>query len=323
MKAAIVKTSGAIPEYGEFADPGGEEGFEIVELVAAGLHPIVRSLAGGHHYGSSTSWPVIPGVDAVARTVAGDLIYTGFVRPPYGTFAERMAVPKRVRFGLPSEADPVQVAGGVNPGLSSWLPLNARIAERGTLGAVLILGVTGMAGSLAAQHARLLGAPAVVGVGRNPIALQRAAAFGATTVALTGDREADAEALAHALDGAAPSIVLDFLWASAAEATFAALARRGLEEDTANIAYVQIGAVAGPDATVPASLLRSRHIRISGSGAGSASIADVMAQIPVYMQLIADRKIDVPTQTFALSSISEAWIAPAESPRRIVIVPSV
>ena len=68
--------------------------------------------------------------------------------------------------------------------------------------------------------------------------------------------------------------------------------------------------MAGPDAAVPAALLRSRRIRISGSGAGAASIADVMAQIPVYMQLIADRKIDVPAQTFALSSISEAWMAP-------------
>ncbi|HTV92650.1 MAG TPA: zinc-binding alcohol dehydrogenase family protein [Verrucomicrobiae bacterium] len=322
MKSAIVKTLDAVPVYGEFADPSAEEGWELVDLVAAGLHPIVRALAAGRHYGSTGSWPLIPGIDAVARTAAGELIYTGFIRPPYGTFAQRMAVPKKMRVALPSGADPVAIAAGINPGLSSWLPLNARVAELGAIGTVLVLGATGMAGSLAVQHARLLGASAVVGVGRNPVGLGRAAEFGAKTVALTGDRDADAEALAHALDGAAPSIVLDFLWATAAETAFTALARRGLEEDAANIAYVQIGAMAGPDAAVPASLLRSRRIRISGSGAGSASIADVMAQIPVYMQLIADRKIDVPTQTFALSSISEAWVAPAESTRRVVIVPS-
>lgn len=316
-----MKNPGDIPEYGEFADPGVEEGYEMVDLVAAGLHPLARSLAAGGHYGSTGAWPLIPGVEAVARTVAGDLVFTGFVRPPYGTFAERMAVPKKMRVALPAGADPVQVAGGLNPGLSSWLPLNARAAELGAIGTVLVLGVTGMAGMLAVQHARLLGAPTIVGVGRNPAALRRVAEFGAKTVALTGDREGDTEALVHALDGAEPSIVLDYLWAAAAETAFAALARRGLEEDTANIAYVQIGAMAGPDAAVPAALLRSRRIRISGSGAGSASIANVMAQIPVYMQLIADRKIDVPTQTFALSSISEAWIAPAESTRRIVIVP--
>lgn len=321
MKAAALKSPADIPEYGEFADPAAEEGYELVDLIAAGLHPIVRSLAAGRHYGSTASWPTILGVEAVARTAAGDLIYTGFVRPPYGTFAERMAVPKGMRIALPLGADPVKVAGGMNPGLSSWLPLKARVAELGAIGTVLILGVTGMAGLLAVQHARLLGASRIVGVGRNPAALRRAAEFGAKTVALTGDRESDTDALVHALDGAEPSIVLDYLWSTPAQTAFAVLARRGLEEDTANIAYVQIGAMAGPDAAVPAALLRSRRIRISGSGAGSASIADVMAQIPVYMQLIADRKIDIPTQTFALSSISEAWIAPAESRRRIVIVP--
>ena len=83
MKAAIVKIPEAVPEYGEFVDPTLEEGLELVDLVAAGLHPIVRSLADGRHYGSTRAWPLIPGVDAVARTVAGALIFTGFVQPPY------------------------------------------------------------------------------------------------------------------------------------------------------------------------------------------------------------------------------------------------
>lgn len=52
-----------------------------------------------------------------------------------------------------------------------------------------------------------------------------------------------------------------------------------------------------------------------------ASIAAVMAQIPKYMQLIAAHKVEVPTQTYPLSSISEAWTAPADATRRTVIVP--
>jgi NADPH:quinone reductase-like Zn-dependent oxidoreductase len=320
MKAAIVNGPNVAPEYGDFAEPVVDDGFELVELVATGIHNVVRSLAAGRHYGSAGMWPHIPGVDAVARTAGGDLIFTGFIQPPYGTLAERMAVPANIRFPLPSGADPAQVAGGLNPGLSSWMPLNARAAEIGELGTVLILGVTGMAGSLAVQHARILGATDVVGVGRNPVRLEHAAKLGAKTVALTSEREVDAAALVDALNGAAPSIVLDFLWAAAAETAFTALGRRGLEEDTADISYVQIGAMAGPDAAVPAELLRSRHIRISGSGAGSASIAGVMAQIPVYMQLIADRTVDVPTRTYPLSSITEAWIAPASETRRTVIV---
>jgi len=319
MKAAILKSPDAIPEYADFAEPVVDEGYELVELVAAGIHPVVRSLAAGSHYGSTGTWPLIPGVDAVARTAEGALIYTGFVRPPYGTLAERMAVPRTARFALPPNSDAVKVAAGVNPGLSSWLPLNARAGEIDALGTVLILGVTGMAGTLAVQNAKILGAARVVGVGRNLAKLERAAKLGADVVALTADRNADAAAIADALAGTAPSIVLDFLWGAPAETTFTALARRGLEEDRANIAYVQIGAMAGPEASLPSSLLRSRRIRISGTGAGSASIADVLAQVPVYVQLIADGRIQVPTQIYPLSSIGEAWSASIESDRRVVI----
>jgi NADPH:quinone reductase-like Zn-dependent oxidoreductase len=320
VKAAIVKEPGAAPKYGEFADPLVDDGYELVDLVAAGLHPVVRSLAAGRHYGSTGSWPLIPGVDAVARSASGDLIYTGLVKPPYGTFAERMAVPKKMRVGLPRGADPVKIAAGLNPGLASWLTLRERAAQT-ALETVLVLGVTGMAGLLAVQHAKILGARHVAGAGRNPVALRRAEELGATSVTLTGDRDADAAALADALDGTAPSIVLDFLWAGAAEAAFAALARHGLREDAADIAYVQIGAMAGPDAQVPASLLRSRHIRIFGSGAGSASIAEIMRQVPVYVQLIADGKVDVPTETFPLRSIADAWTSASAEPHRIVVVP--
>lgn len=55
------------------------------------------------------------------------------------------------------------MAAGVNPGMASWLPLRARQAEAGPLGTVLVLGVTGMSGFLAAQNARLLRAARVVG----------------------------------------------------------------------------------------------------------------------------------------------------------------
>jgi NADPH:quinone reductase-like Zn-dependent oxidoreductase len=321
MKAAIVTGPGAAASYGDFDDPEAGEGREVVELVASGIHRIVRSLADGRHYGSTGTWPLIPGVDAVARTADGTLVYTGHPEPPYGTLAERMSVPDGFRLPLPPGSDPVSIAGGLNPGLASWLPLTARMQETGALGTVLILGVTGAAGLLATQNAFLLGATGVIGAGRSHAGLQRAAAAGAVTVALTGDQDEDTTSLAAALDGLAPSLVLDFLWAGAAEAAFAALSRRGLEEDTASISYQSIGAMAGPEAAVPAALLRSRSIRISGSGAGSVSIADVMAQLPKYMELIAAGRVEVPTRTYRLSRVADAWTAASHGPARTVIIP--
>jgi NADPH:quinone reductase-like Zn-dependent oxidoreductase len=293
VKAAVLLAPHAIPDYADFDEPRLTPDRELVELVAAGLHPIVRSLAAGRHYGSTATWPQVPGVDAVARTRDGQLIYTGYVEAPYGTLAERMAVPVRMRSPLPANADPVRVAGGLNPGLSSWMPLHARAAQVAALGTVLVLGVTGMAGLLAVQNALALGAERVV----------------------------DAAAIASALGDTAPSLVLDYLWGMPAEATFGALGRHGLDADTADIAYVQIGAMAGPNAAVPAALLRSRRIRISGTGAGSASVQDITAQLPGYMQLIADRRVDVPTVVYPLSRVAEAWIAAADRGPRVVAVP--
>jgi NADPH:quinone reductase-like Zn-dependent oxidoreductase len=321
MKAAIIGGPTQPAAYGDFAEPTTSDGGELVDLVAAGIHPVVRAIASGRHYASSNHWPLIPGVDAVARTATGELVYTGNITTPYGTLAERMAISPGLRIPLPHGADPVQVAAGINPGLSSWLPLTARASEIGTLGTVLVLGATGIAGGLAVQNAFALGATRVVGVGRNRSALAGVADHGATTVALSGDKDADAAAIGEGLAGDAPSIVLDFVWGAPAEATFAALARRGAGDDNADIAYVEIGSMAGADAVVPAALLRSRRIRMTGSGAGSSSISDIVVQLPAYLAMFAAGRVTVPVRTFPLSSAAEAWEAAAAGGKRVVVVP--
>ncbi len=321
MKAAVLRDAGSVPEYADFEEPAVPSGRELVELVAAGIHPVVRSLAAGRHYGSTTTYPLIPGVDAVARTADGGLVYTGFVQSPYGTLAERMAVPAAMKLPLPDGVEPARIAGGLNPGLSSWLPLRSRLSETQALGTVLILGATGMAGLLAVQNARLLGADRVIAAGRDQARLARAAAHGATTVPLLDGRDATAAALAEAIDGTAPCLVLDFVWGGPAEATFVALARQGLDEDDADISYVQIGALAGAEAAVPSALLRSRRIRITGSGAGSASVDTITAELPGYIQMISEGRLEVPVRVYPLSAVTQAWPASAGGGERVVVVP--
>jgi NADPH:quinone reductase-like Zn-dependent oxidoreductase len=321
MKAAVLHSADSVPVYEDFDEPVAAEGSQIVDLMAAGIHRLTRSMATGGHYGSEGVFPVIPGLNAVARTAAGELVFTGSAKPPFGTFAERISSPAAMRFPLPGTARPEAVAAGVNPGIASWLPLQARLAEAGRLGTVLILGITGMSGFLAAQNARLLGASRVVGAGRSRAGLERAAAAGAQTAALTGDRDADVMALAGVLAGDAPGLVLDFVWGAVAETAFQALGRRGFDEDSAEIKYVQIGALAGAEAAVPSSLLRSRKLTISGSGAGSVAAAEIKAQIPRYIELIANGSVEVPFRTFPLSDAAAAWTASAESGPRVVLVP--
>jgi NADPH:quinone reductase-like Zn-dependent oxidoreductase len=321
MKAAILRSADSLPVYGDFEEPPAEAGYQTVGLVAAGIHHNTRSVAAGRHYSRSPVFPVIPGQNAVARTAGGELVFSGSGEPPFGTFAEHFPSPDAMRFVLPAGASPEAVAAGVNPGMASWLALTAHQAATESLGTVLILGATGMSGYLAVQNARLLGAARVIGAGRAAAGLDRAAAAGAHTAQLTGNTDDDAAALAAVLDGDAPSLVLDFVWGPVAETAFQALISGGFRQGAGSTSYVQIGALAGTDAAVPAALLRSRKLTISGSGIGSVPASEIQAKIPGYIKLIADGSVQVPFRAFPLSDISAAWTASAEAGPRVVLVP--
>ncbi|GAB10939.1 putative oxidoreductase [Gordonia araii NBRC 100433] len=321
MKAAVISGPDQQPRYADFAEPVAGDDHRIVDLVAAGIHNIVRARATGHHYSSDGIWPLIPGVDAVARTDDGRLIYTGMVAQPWGTMAQRMAVPTAFGLPLPDGVDPLAVAAGCNPGLASWLPLSMRHAEltaRGAdLGSVLILGATGMAGRIAVDNALTLGANAVVAVGRNTDALARIATDDndqVRTVALTGS--GDADRLGRALDGIAPSTVIDFVWGTVAELTFDAIASL---PGNAEVTHIDIGESAGATARVPGSLLRSRPYTIVGSGLGSVDPATMFDAVAEFIGLIDAGRVRIPYASYRLSDVARAWTA--HGPQRAVVVP--
>lgn len=313
MKAAVITAPDADAVYADFAEPEVSDRAHPMEVLAAGIHPVVRSLAGGRHYGSTGRYPLVPGVDCVARGADGVARYAGFVRAPWGTLAQRIAAPLGVP--LPAGADPVTIAGSLNPGLSSWLPLIRRAREVDGLGTVLVVGATGVAGRLAVQHARLLGADRIVGVGRDAHRLAEVERLGAIAVPLADD---PAE-LVDALAGTAPSIVIDYVWGSAAELVWSALARHGLGDDDADIRHVQIGAQGGARAALPSALLRSRRIAVQGAGAGSVPIAEIVAALPSYMAHLASGEVQAAIRRYPLSDVAAAWSD--RGPDRVVVVP--
>lgn len=318
MRAAVVTTPDTSPVCGVFPEPTVPPGHEPLHLVGAGLHNIVRGLATGRHYSrGQMTYPMVPGIDAVARTGDGRLVYTGYARPPFGTMAEWLVAPFQAE--VPEGADPLVIAAGMNPGLSGWMVLTARRKEMGALGTVLVLGATGMSGSLAVQGALALGAERVIAAGRDPEVLERLRGRGATTVSLAHNGPERMEnALADAVSETSPGLVLDYLWGPVAEAAFAALGRSG-EDTEANTAYVQIGSLAGSKASLPADLLRSRRIRITGSGVGSRSAEEMFAEAPEIMARFADGSLQLPYTAFPLSRVGEAWAHTGRT--RAVVVP--
>lgn len=319
MHAAVVRSFDAPPRFEDFPTPAPAGPDEVlVDVLAAGLHPRVRSTADGSHYTSTGDLPLIPGIDAVGRTADGELLY--FVAPDdaLGTMAEQAVVDRRRAITLPAETDPAAVAAAMNPAMSSWVALRRRAALPAG-GCVLVLGATGNAGQLAVQIARRLGAARVVGAGRDPRRLELLTALGADEViSLDG---ADAE-VADRLGRAAADadVVLDYLWGPVTEAAMPALLTRRAERSRA-LAWVQIGSVAGGDITLPSYLLRAANLTIMGSGQGSVTTAGIVAELPALAAEIAAGTLAVDPLPMPLARVEQAWGAPTAPGQRLVLTP--
>src|SRR5580704_17445281 len=181
MNAAVVHNFRQPPRHTTFAEPVPAEGEKLVNVTAAGLHPIVKALVKGTHYGSSRQFPFVAGVDGVGKLEDGTRVFFGMTRSPFGTFSERALASSFMCLPLPEGVDDVTAAGIANPAMSSWAALTAR-AKFVSGESVLILGATGVAGRLAIQIAKRLGARRVVAVGRNPEALEELKGLGADAV---------------------------------------------------------------------------------------------------------------------------------------------
>ena len=93
MYAAVVTSFDAPPRYREWPEPVAHGGDEVVvEVLAAGLHPRVRSQADGSHYTSTQEHPLIPGIDAVVRDPQGRIRYTVLDDTTLGTMAQRTVI---------------------------------------------------------------------------------------------------------------------------------------------------------------------------------------------------------------------------------------
>ena len=189
MKAAVVSSFGAPPRYEEFSAPAADGDDDmVIDVIAAGLHPRVRSQADGSHYTSTGELPLVPGIDGVGRGADGLLRYFILPDTTMGAMAEHTVIDTRRSIVLPEDSDPIAVAAAMNPAMSSWIALRQRVQFRAGQN-VLVLGATGNAGRMAVQIAKLFGADQIIGAGRGADRLAGLPALGATdTVRSRGRR---------------------------------------------------------------------------------------------------------------------------------------
>src|SRR6201996_3359101 len=110
MNAAVVTSFREPPHYQPFEAPVPAEGEVLADVLAAGLHPRVRTGAAGRHYTSSGTLPMIPGIDGVGRLPDGRLVYFASDDDVLGTMADQAVVAPRRAGELPDGANLAQGA---------------------------------------------------------------------------------------------------------------------------------------------------------------------------------------------------------------------
>jgi NADPH2:quinone reductase len=319
VNAAVVESFSAPPRYTTFANPVAGDKEQLVTVTAAGLHPIVRALANGSHYGSGGELPFVAGVDGVGRLANGSRVYFGSARSPFGTFSELAVTRQDLAFTLPDGLDDTIAAATANPGMSSWVALKAR-AKFVAGESLLILGATGSAGQLAIQIAKRLGARHVVAVGRH-VEADALKALGADSVISLGqEHDALVAALRKEWTETGVDVVLDYLWGKPAEAILEAIARKGLRQSAPRVRFIQIGESAGSTVALPAATLRSSGLEILGSGFGSASTAQIQTSIQEFFASSVQKPFQVKIHRAPLREVESLWNALGDR-ARIVFQP--
>jgi NADPH2:quinone reductase len=318
MKAAVLHEPGGVPRYEDFPDPMPGEGDVVIEVKAVAVENVDRAVTAGTHYAAGrflTEFPMIPGFDGIGTLPDGSLVGFGGMRPPYGALAEKVVVPRGSWAPIPEGIDPAVAA------VQSSAIVGMSVQTAGGLTAgetVLVQGATGVAGRLAVQIARLLGAGRIVATGRDDAQLEEVRALGADAVLNTAVPDEELVRAFTDARGDGYDVVIDFLWGRPTE-----LLLRSLVPDSFAFArptrLVQVGESAGSELTIPASALRTSGVELYGAARNLN--AESMAR--AYQQVVEwtrSGELVFSVERVPLAEIEAAWQRTDLKGRRLVVL---
>ena len=290
-------------------------------MKAAAVENVDKAIAAGTRFAARQFLPELPpivGFDGTGTLADGTLAGFGQPRPPHGALAERTVIPAQNTTRAPEGIDPA-VAVVISSAVTGFA---IRTAAGFTPGeTVLVQGATGVAGRLAVQVARLLGAGRVIATGRNHDALAEVTGLGADAVINTAVSD-DALVEAFAAEaGGGYDVVLDFLRGRPTELLLKALVpnRIGQSKPTR---LVQAGESAGARIALSADSVPS-HLR-----PGDLRRRQGPGRTGRGRRLWPDRAVDARDGKLVtgidrtrLSDIETAWQRTDQGGRRLVITP--
>src|SRR5690625_642864 len=322
MKAAILHNFGEIPIYGNFAEPVAGNDEVLINVKAIALENVDKMMTSGEHFASKqflSELPAIVGFDGIGELKSGQIIGFGGVKAPYGAMAEKTVVPKTNTIPIPDGVSAPVAAVLPASALTSLFPLQwgAKLQKEET---VLVNGATGVAGKLAIQIARLLGAGRVVGTGRNEESLKHVLELGADSVI---DLKQPDEGVVKAFKneaGEGYDVIIDFLWGRPTELLIKTMIPEEIGYIGKNIRLVQVGEVAGSAISLPANSLRNSGLEIIGASSGMTPKKMEKSTDQVW-EWIKENKLSIDIEEVPLKDIESTWQREDFQGKRIVILP--
>lgn len=223
MRAIQINRFGGpeVLELVELPDPSPIDGFEVVEVTAAGVN-----YADTHQtedsYLSSTTLPVVPGSEVAGRTADGRRVAALVGN---GGYAERALAPSGLTFDIPDSVTDGAAVALLVQGLTAWHLL--RTCARMTPGeSVVVHAAAGGVGTLAVQLAKAWGAGRIIGTASSPDKRKLAESLGADVTVDANEPDINA-AIRAANGGNKVDIVLEMVGGPTFDGSLRALAPFG------------------------------------------------------------------------------------------------
>lgn len=308
MRAAHVQACGEPPRPVEVAEPVPGEGQALVAVSAAPITPLDLLCAGGTSYFGEPATPYVPGVQGVGAVRSSSRLPVGTrvwfptsagMAPGDGGMAELAVVPDDDLVPLAGAVPDVELAALGLSAIAAWTALLLRgglqAGER-----VLVLGSSGIVGTVALQAARLHGASAVHAAALGSAARDAAHALGADGFVQL-DRGDDVDGLAARMREVVGEVdvVLDPLCGVPASAAALCLAPGGR--------LVNLGSSAGATATFSSAHLRSGSREIRGYTNNDLTAEQRRAALAAIEEHAAAGRLRVPFEEFGLDDVADAW----------------
>lgn len=319
MKAAVVHEVGGVPRYEDFPDPVPQEGEVLVRVRAVAVENVDKQIVSGRHYAAGAylaELPMVPAFDGIGELEDGTLVSFGNIRPPYGALAELCAVDARVVQPIPEGVDPAVMSMMSSAVTAMVIKTAGELAAGQT---VLVQGGTGVAGRLTVAIARLLGAGRVVATGRDDARLADLRLLGADAVINTAVSDDELLRAYRECAGDGYEVIADYLWGRPTSVLLSALIPDGFARQR-RTRLIQIGEVAGPEATLPAAALRTSGVEIVGAATNldAARVAEALDQVLNWTRA-GELRFDI--EKVPLSDIEAAWQRTDLHGARLVVMP--